>query len=266
MTPPSLLRRGAIGVVFATGLMLLTVAAAEVLAHPEPVELLVYAGGVNRLAATPTILEFEQRENVRVSLVVDGCGVLAQRISRAQAAHGELPDLFLPCDVSYATAFGDLFAKPRLLGETELAIAVAPGNPRGIASLADLARPGLRLGVAGAELSAMGAITRRAADALGCTAGIDANTRRTTALADPLLAGVAAGDLDAAPVFVANAATWRHRVDLVPLVLPGITASAAAAPIASGPHAELSRRLADALTTPVSASRYRAIGFHRHAE
>jgi molybdate transport system substrate-binding protein len=252
-------RRGAIAGVFAAALALLTLGAAAAFERGAATrELVVYAGGVNRAAAMETIREFEQRESAHVVLVVDGCGVLASRIARDLAAGRGAPDLFVPCDGTYLEPFSDIYPVPRPLGDTDLVIAVPPGNPHGLSTLTDLAAPGLRVGAADADKSAMGRLTHRAIAHLGCEAGFAANLKQTGALADPLLAGLAAGALDAAVVFAANATPWRGRVDTVPLRLDGITATATAAARANSPFAQ---RLVDALSSQRSLGRYRALGF-----
>lgn len=231
----------------------------------QPADLLVYSGGVNRAAIPATVAEFERREGVRVTIVYDGCGALADRMRDALSAidgHGQpFPDAFIPCDRSYIDEFGSRFEPAVDLAETDLVIVTRIGNPRRIESLADLANTGLRVGIANPRLSAMGALTRRATARLGCDEAVMVNVRQQGAKADPLLDGVRAGRLDAAVVFAANASTCRGRVTVVPLSGDGLTAITSAAVSTTSPRRELARRLISALTSDASRDRYLAADF-----
>ncbi len=231
-----------------------------------PTELLVYSGGVNRAAIPATIAEFERREGVRVTVVYDGCGALANRLrdSLAAIAAGndrDLPDAFIPCDRAYIDEFGSRFEPAVDLAETDLVIVTRNGNPRAIGALPDLAKPDLRVGIADPALSAMGALSRRATARLGCDDAVMANVREQGAKADPLMASVRAGRLDAAVVFAANASTCRGELTVIPLAGEGLTATTAAAVSASSPRRELARSLIAMLRSDASRDRYIAANF-----
>lgn len=250
--------RGVIG--GAAALLLAALAAAVVIGRGAPTEVVVWAGGVHRSAAATVIGEFERREDVRVRLEVDGCGVLADRLRAAEAAGAPLPDAFIPCDRAYLDGFASL-GRGTDLGSTELVLAVPLGNPRALARIDDLAAPGLRLGVADARLSAMGRAAWRCAERLGCDAGLRRNLVTGGASADPLLHALADGRLDAAVVFAANAHAWRGRVAVVPLPHADIAVTSGAAVRRASPRAGIAQRLIDTLAGEAGAAAYRDAGF-----
>lgn len=73
-------------------------------------------------------------------------------------------DIFLPADVSYITAARTkgLVNETVMLAEMKPVIAVAKGNPRGIRSLTDLQKDGVRVVLANPELAAISQLASRA--------------------------------------------------------------------------------------------------------
>ncbi|MHC4518552.1 MAG: substrate-binding domain-containing protein [Planctomycetota bacterium] len=188
-------------------------------AWAEEPEILLLSGGVNRPAIEETLRAFEQREGCKITRVYNGCGILV-----AQMKAGERPDAYFACDVSFMHQVGDLFNAPVNVSETDILIAVQPGNPRGIASLADLAGEGLKLGVANAEQSALGALTKRMLGDAGSLSDVMLNVRSQTPTADMLVNQLRAGGLDAVIVYEANIAQVREHLDIVRIDLPSAKA------------------------------------------
>jgi len=71
-------------------------------------EILLFSGGVNRVAIEETIRSFEQREGVRVTRVYNGCGILV-----SQMKAGERPDAYFACDRSVRMENGRISQKLR---------------------------------------------------------------------------------------------------------------------------------------------------------
>ena len=120
--------------------------------HPE---LSIFAGSMLRPAIDETITAFEQREGVTVHRVYNGCGILV-----AQMKAGQEPDAYFACDLEFMNQVHDLFPEPVSVSQNELVILVPKGNPKGIKSLKDLARPDVAVGIGHEKQCAMGWITQ----------------------------------------------------------------------------------------------------------
>jgi molybdenum ABC transporter molybdate-binding protein len=222
----------------------------------ETPEVVLFSGGVNRLAVEQTICRFEQREGVRVTRVYNGCGILV-----SQMKAGQHPDAYLACDVSFVPPVQDLFEAPVEISETDIVILAAKGNPKAIRSLADLARPGLRLGVANAKQSTLGDLTVKLLQPMGILEAVMANVKTQTPTADLLVNQMRTGALDAVVVYAANTSQVRDKLDIVPLSGP---VGKAVQPFAVGKnsgHRYLMGRLLEAIRSPESRRLYESLGF-----
>lgn len=218
--------------------------------------LLLFSGGVNRPAIEDTLNAFEKREGCKLTRVYNGCGILV-----AQMKAGERPDAYFACDVSFMHQVQDLFFDPVNVSGTDILIAVPKGNPRGIASLQDLTKKGLKLGVANAKQSALGALTERMLEDAGLLPGVMANVRSQTPTADLLVNQLRAGGLDAVIVYEANISQVRERLDIVRLDLPSAKAVQPFAVARDSRHKHLAQRLLDALASAESQEKYKKAGF-----
>ena len=111
---------------------------------PRDEEITVYAAASLRDAFTEIAQAFEEtRSDARVVLNFAGSQVL-----RAQIERGAPADVFASADETHAQqleAAGLLATSPRTFAENALVLAVPESNPAGLADLADLAAPGVRL-------------------------------------------------------------------------------------------------------------------------
>jgi len=221
----------------------------------EP-EILLLSGGVNRPAIEETLRAFETREGCRITRVYNGCGILV-----AQMKAGERPDAYFACDVSFMHQVQGLFQDPVNVSETDILIAVQPGNPRAIASLEDLAGDDLKLGVANAKQSALGALTKRMLADAGLLDEVMPNVRSQTPTADMLVNQLRAGGLDAVIVYEANIAQVREHLNIVRIDLPSAKAIQPFAVAQSTPYKYLTQRLLTAIASAESQTRYEASGF-----
>jgi molybdate transport system substrate-binding protein len=221
----------------------------------EP-QVLLFSGGVNRPAIEDTLKAFERREGCKLTRVYNGCGILI-----AQMKAGERPDAYFACDVSFMNQVQDLFFDSVNVSETDILIAVPKGNPKGIASLQDLANDGLKLGVANAEQSALGALTERMLEDAGLLKGAMANVRSQTPTADMLVNQLRAGGLDAVIVYEANISQVREHLDVVRIDLAGAKAVQPYAVARNSSYQHLTRRLLDAITSAESQQKYKTAGF-----
>jgi molybdenum ABC transporter molybdate-binding protein len=220
-------------------------------------ELVFYAGAMLKPAIEKTITEFEQREGVSVTRVYNGCGILV-----SQMKAGERPDLFFACDTRFMDQAREWFADPGVVSSNQLVIAVKKGNPHGVKSLADLAKPGLKVGVGHEHQCALGAITRDTFIQTGTYAAVAKNIVVQSPTGDLLVNQLRPGALDAAVVYRSNVLPYEKDLDFTPVT--GVPCAAPEQPIAVGKHTEyprLTARLIEAIRSAESRQRFEDAGF-----
>lgn len=167
-------------------------------------ELTILAAASLQSAFDDLAARFEQlNPGVHVRpITYDGSSTLA-----AQLVEGAPADLFASADErTVATVAGaDLLAgPPDLFATNTLRIAVAPGNPHGIGSLADLARPGLQVVLCAAEVPC-GAAARAALGAVGVAVTPVSEEQNVSAV----VTKVSAGEADAGLVYASDVVAGR---------------------------------------------------------
>ncbi|MCW1922650.1 substrate-binding domain-containing protein [Luteolibacter arcticus] len=229
-------------------------------AWQESPEMTIYAGSVNRPAVERILNSFCDREGAQVRTVFNGCGVLcASMQALANQPGGTAPDAYYACDVCFVPPVADLFPEAVRLTETDLVIAVPNGNPAGIRSLADLSKPGLRLGVCDVEQSALGFLTDRLLDRSALKKAVAGRVVARAPTGDLLVNQLRAGSLDAAVVYRANVATLGHAIDAIAIDHP---AAKAVQPFAVGDKSK-NKQLANRLLETLRAGKedFIAAGF-----
>ena len=222
----------------------------------ESPELVFYSGGVNRVAIEETLRQFEEREGVRINRIYNGCGILT-----AQIRAGQKPDGYFACDVSFMTTVADRFGPSVEMAETTMVIATPAGNPRGLRTLDDLKQPGLKLGVANEQQSALGALTARLLREHRLFDAVMANVVVQTPTADLLVNQLRAGGLDAVIVYEANTIASGDAIAVTLINLPGATAIQPVAVSQDTEFPRLMERLLAALGTAESRARFTSNGF-----
>jgi ABC-type molybdate transport system substrate-binding protein len=223
----------------------------------ERVELVVYAGSMLRPAVEQSLDEFERLENVRITRVYNGCGILV-----AQMRAGQHPDAYFACDSEFMLQVHDLFQRDAAISENELVILVHKGNPHAIASLKDLTKPGLRVGIGHEKQCAMGWLTQRTLTEAGLTTGVMPNVTVQSPTGDMLVNQLRTGSLDAAIVYISNAAGAGDAFDA--LRIENIPCSKATQPYAvaeDSRHGQLAGRLFERLVSAESRARFEQWGF-----
>jgi molybdate transport system substrate-binding protein len=143
---------------------------------------------------------------VRVSFSFGGSSTLAQQITAGAPA-----DVFAaasPTTMKQVTAAGLAAGEPAVFARNQLVIAVAKGNPKRIAGLADLARPGVKVALC-APTVPCGAAARQALDA-GATRLTPVTLEQDVKAA---LSKVRLGEVDAALVYRTDARAAAGDVD-----------------------------------------------------
>lgn len=166
------------------------------------------SGGLHVLVAASLLpvaevlaVEFEQ-DHPGVEVLISGAGSSALR---EQVLAGAPADVFVPADPSHLEAIRDdigLTDAPAVVARNSLVLAVPAGNDAGVASLADLARSELLIGLCAAEVPC-GAHARAGLSRAGIEPAPDTDEPNARALVTKL----AAGELDAAVVYASDAGT-----------------------------------------------------------
>lgn len=224
----------------------------------EP-EILLFSGAMLRPAIEDTIKRFEEREGVRVTPVYNGCGILV-----SQMKAGEKPDAYFSCDVKFMDMVQDRFLEGAVVSANEMVILVQKGNPKNIAGLADLTKPGMRLGLGEPEKSALGFLTKALLDAEGLSQAIadSGNLKLNSATGDFLVNQLKAGSLDAVVVYQSNAMAAKSTADDCDIVTIGRPDAIAAQPYAVARESEHKRLLERFLEACVSEQGKKAFVDH----
>ncbi|MDB4645141.1 extracellular solute-binding protein [Rubripirellula sp.] len=223
----------------------------------ETPELNLFAGSMLRPAIEDTVKQFEKREGVRVNTVYNGCGILV-----AQMKAGQVPDAYFACDTEFMEQVPDLFPEPTDVSQNELVIIVKKGNPRQIASLRDLTKEGLRVGIGHEKQCAMGWVTQNTFREGGVQQEVMENVTVQTPTGDMLVNQMRAGSLDAAVVYLSNTAGSGEFLDAVRI--QGLDCSVATQPYAitpESPNALTASRLFQQICSTDSQDSFTAEGF-----
>jgi molybdate transport system substrate-binding protein len=220
-------------------------------------ELSIFAGSMLRPAIEETLIAFEEREGVKVSRVYNGCGILV-----AQMKAGQHPDAYFACDREFMSQVPDLFPKPVDVSTNELVILVPKGNPQKISTLRDLTRPGLKVGIGHEKQCAMGWLTQNTIREAGIQKEIMENVTVQTPTGDMLVNQLRTGSLDAAVVYISNAAGAAEHLDAVRI--EGLACSVAVQPFAiaeDSRYPQLANRLFQKIASSESEEVFTAEGF-----
>lgn len=223
----------------------------------EQPEITLYSGSMLRPAIEATITDFEQREGVRVTRVYNGCGILV-----AQMKAGQVPDAYFACDVEFMNQVRGLFPESDNVSQNELVILVKKGNPFGIKSLHDLAKPGLRVGIGHEKQCAMGWLTQKTFTEGGVKDEVMKNVAVQTPTGDMLVNQMRSGSLDAAVAYLSNAAGSADFLDAIRI--KGIPCSVATQPFGvakDSANKQLAERLHQAIRANSSKERFTSEGF-----
>ncbi|MHB8898682.1 MAG: molybdate ABC transporter substrate-binding protein [Thermoguttaceae bacterium] len=214
----------------------------------ETPEITFFAGSVNRRALEPIIRQFQQREGVVVNTVYNGCGILtAQMRTMRQAQGGGFPDVYMACDVYYLDTVKDLFQDGVNVSNTDIVIVTQAGNPKQIAGLEDLARPGMRVAVGQPEQCTIGVLSRRLLEGTGLWDKVRPNIVTETATSALLVPQVTTGAADAVLAYATDTLAEAGRLHVIPIDSPLAVAIQPFSIARSSQFKYLGRRLFDTI-------------------
>jgi ABC-type molybdate transport system substrate-binding protein len=228
-------------------------------------ELILYSGGVNRPAIEKLLHEFSEREGITITTVFNGCGILCATMkTMMDASNPKFPDAYYACDLCFVPPVAEHFPEAVMLTETDIGIVVQKGNPHGIKTLADLAKPGLRVGLCNAEQSTLGFMTRGILKSSGLNESVRKNVAVEVPTADFLITQMRAGGLDAAVVYRVNAAPQAEHLEYLTIDHPGAKAVQPFSVRANSPNKQLAERLLALLKA--NRKRFEEAGFSWRGE
>lgn len=119
--------------------------------------LVVYCAASLRLPIEKIASRYQSEHTAQVQIHYGGSGTLLSQMEVSQTG-----DLYLAADDWYLKIAQEkgLVAEPIPLAQMKAVLAVARGNPRRIASLADLLQPKVRFAIAGPDQAAIGRVIR----------------------------------------------------------------------------------------------------------
>ena len=207
-------------------------------------DLIIYSGGVNRLAIEKLLQQFATHEGITMTTVFNGCGILcASMKTMKDSSNPKFPDVYYACDVCFVPPVAKEFPEAIILTEAEIVIAVPKGNPQNIHTLADLARPGLRVGICNAEQSTIGFLTRSMLKSMNLWDSVSKNASSQVPTADFLVNQMRTGSLDAAVVYGINIHHDPAHFDAIPLPADKSKAVQPFAVRHDSPYQQMSHRL-----------------------
>jgi molybdenum ABC transporter molybdate-binding protein len=229
------------------------------------------SGAMLKPAVDDLLKDFQAREGVEITTIYAGCGIhVAQMKAMQQKAEAttQFPDAYFACDVSFMSQVQQWFEASRTISRNDMVLAVAKGNPKGVKSASDLARPELRVGLAHPQNSALGALTDDLLKKLGLHEKVYGAKRSQpivhTDAGHMLVNQLRAGALDLTVVYRSNilsAGETTNYVEIVEMNLPEAVAIQPYAVAKGSNHKYLMRRLLEAILTPASKAHFVKSGF-----
>ena len=233
------------GLNFAGGLLAIACVLACLGCGADPPRL--YCGAGIREPVDELAKEFGRQHDVTFECDYRGSEVLLSSIKLSGQG-----DLYMPGDVHYVEQAEKegLVASSKTVCYFVPVILVAKDNPEEILTLADLGRPGIRVGLGDPEACAIGRLCSRIFEKNGIDEeGIDVKYRSPTV--NDLGNHIKLGSLDAAIVWDAVAACFAESSDVVPIpVQENIISTVAVGVLKSSPHPELAGKFVDFITSP----------------
>ncbi len=178
---------------------------ATVPARSETVSVFAAASLTSALQAIAAVFE-QGHAAVKVQLNFAGSSTLVRQIQEGAPA-----DVFAAADeatMQKLVESGEVTGAPQIFTRNALEIAVAPGNPKHVAALADLAKPGLLIALCGATVPC----GRYAAEAF-TKAGVAVPAASQEPDVKAVMTKVAMGEMDAGVVYVTDVRAAGGKVD-----------------------------------------------------
>lgn len=216
--------------------------------HRERPVLRLYCGAGLRAPVAALAAEFSRAQGVAIESDFGGSGVLLSRIKLTREG-----DLYVPGDVRYvrqAQADG-LIASSTDACYSIPVILVATRATTKVRRLADLAAPGVRVGLGEPTACAVGEAAKEILDRAGLTPRVRPNLVFSSLTVNELGLQVKSGKLDAAIVWDATARQYADVATIVPIDRrENVISTIPVAVLRSSRHEELARAFQAFATSP----------------
>jgi len=230
-------------------------------AWEEKPSLVLFGGAMLRPAIEKTLTEFEAREGCSITRVYNGCGIL---VGQMQA--GAKPDLYFACDAQFMSQVKEKFYPALDVSLNQLVILVPKGNPKGVRTLKDMAKPGLRIGVGHEKQCALGQLTQQTLVQTKLQEQVMKNVVVQTPTGDLLVNQLRTGSLDAVIAYISNAVSAADVLEAHPIDIPCALAVQPVAVARDASRKQIAARLIEALRSAESRARFEAEGFRWRAD
>jgi molybdate transport system substrate-binding protein len=215
-------------------------------------KLTVLAAASLKESFTELAEDFTDRTGIPVRLSFAGSSQLA-----AQIRQGAPADVLATADRRTMDGLGTQVGRASVFATNRLVIAVRPGNPKKIRSLADLARPNVLLVLAAEQVPA----GRYAAEALH-KAGVTARPKSREPDVRAALTKVRLGEADAAIVYTTDAVAAGKAVQAIPVPpADNVRAEYPIAPVAGSEHPTRARKFSTFVASPKGTRVLKRYGF-----
>ncbi|MGJ0118390.1 molybdate ABC transporter substrate-binding protein [Williamsia sp. MIQD14] len=175
-------------------------------ANSAPVTLTVFAAASLKKGFTEIAQDYEKAHpNVTVKTTFDGSSALVTQIEQGATA-----DVIATADEKTMTSLGDSAVDPKAFTRNVLTIITAPGNPKGITSVRDLARSGVTTVLCAPQVPC-----GNAAATVERNTGVDIRPASEETSVSGVVTKVTSGQADAGLVYTSDAKAAGSKVAAV---------------------------------------------------
>ncbi|HEX2314194.1 MAG TPA: molybdate ABC transporter substrate-binding protein [Thermomonospora sp.] len=215
-----------------------------------PGRLTVFASSSLTEALTELGARYGRSHGLTVRFVFGGSSELVERLRDRQRA-----DVLVTGDETAMGTAAKYVGPRRIIARNSMTIAVAPGNPRSVRGITDLARPRLRV-VLGSAASPVGRYARQVLDKERLT--VRPVSEEISARA--VLTRVRTGEADAGIVYITDMRSAGVAASSVPIPAhQNVTVAHPAAPLTDSDHVDAAKALVAWLASPEAGA-----VLHRH--
>lgn len=196
------------------GVKLATVAVVSALMAPSAMaeELMVYAGAGLRPAIDKIAALFEAKTGDKVVIDYGGSGQILTRFKASQKG-----DVFIPGSMIYFEKLGDQVKNVQAVVEHIPVVGVSKAKATEITTFADLAKPGVKVGLGDPKAMALGRTAEEILKDSPIGSKILANTVVRAATVKQLTLYVLQGDVDAAIIGRSDAVQNADKITMIPI-------------------------------------------------